>query len=189
MKQLSILNQNIFALVDDEDYHRLVGYVWCKIGSDKRFTIARNTLQVTNFGLKPLRIVLANHIMGDTTVIFDHKDRNQLNNQKSNLRPSSQSQNSCNRDKIWKGTSIYKGVSWSKMNSKWESRITYNRKTIRIGFFDNEIEAAWAYNIKCKELHGEFGVLNKIVQDAIDSTKNVKEDESTMIEEEGDDEE
>ena len=48
------------------------------------------------------------------------------------------------------------------ITKRWEARIQHNKKQISIGFFDAEIEAAIAYNIKAIEFHGEFASLNKI---------------------------
>lgn len=154
MKQLQITNRNYCATVDDEDYDRLNLFSWIRVGTENRFTIARVNLTV--------KVPLANEVMQNYENMYDHKDQNPLNNLKSNLRITTQSQNSCNRTKIWNGSSKFKGVSyWTKAN-KWEARITFKRKTIRIGLFLDEISAAKAYNEKAKELHGEFAVLNII---------------------------
>ncbi|MCV5968484.1 hypothetical protein, partial [Lactococcus petauri] len=49
------------------------------------------------------------------------------------------------------------------ITKRWEARIQHNKKQITIGYFNNEEEAALAYNKKAIELHGEFASLNKIV--------------------------
>lgn len=43
-------------------------------------------------------------------------------------------------------TSRYRGVSWSKRDKKWLSIIGVNSKNKYIGYFDNKIEAAKAYD-------------------------------------------
>ena len=55
-------------------------------------------------------------------------------------------------------TSKYKGVFWS--NNKWQARISYKRITYNLGRFDNEIEAAQAYDRKARELDPMFAFLN-----------------------------
>lgn len=93
----------------------------------------------------------------------NHKDNNRLNNNLDNLEWCSFQQNCFQKYKYKKNASSkYKGVSWSKRDKKWGSKIGFNNKTINIGFFSAEKEAALAYNEKAKELHGKFAVLNII---------------------------
>lgn len=57
-------------------------------------------------------------------------------------------------------TSKYKGVSWSKTMNKWHARL-YHKKPYLLGYFDNEIDAAIAYNNKAIELYGSSAELNE----------------------------
>jgi hypothetical protein len=59
-------------------------------------------------------------------------------------------------------TSKYKGVYFQKESGKWRAGISYRNKTIYIGLYLTEDEAALAYNAKAIELFGEFAVLNKV---------------------------
>lgn len=97
-------------------------------------------------------------------IICDHKDGDTLNNQRYNLRIVTKSQNNCNRISHRKSVSKYKGVSYDKSRSKWQSHIkdTKTKKHIFIGRFNNEQDAAIAYNNKASELHGEYARLNTI---------------------------
>ena len=61
-----------------------------------------------------------------------------------------------------KGSSKYKGVSWYSSRNKWYSYIHFNYEKIHIGYFENEKEAALAYNKKAKELFGEYAYLNEV---------------------------
>lgn len=186
MKYIKLENETTVVIVDDKNFERLSKFTWCRIGSKRNFSVARNIYR----GRKDIiRISLANEIMNTNNILYDHIDRNPLNNQEENLRKCDHSQNSCNREKVWWGTSKHKGISWWKKAKRWESRITYRGKTYRLGLFESEEKAALAYNEAAIRLHGEFAVLNK-VQQIIDKTKDVKDDESTMIEEdESEDEE
>lgn len=58
--------------------------------------------------------------------------------------------------------SEYIGVSYDKNTNKWQSIIRHNGKLIRIGRYDDEIEAAKAYNQKAYELRGDDAKLNTI---------------------------
>ena len=57
-------------------------------------------------------------------------------------------------------TSQYRGVCWSKVSKKWKAQITHGGKQMYLGSFDNEYEAALAYDCKATELKGERAVLN-----------------------------
>jgi hypothetical protein len=91
-------------------------------------------------------------------ILIDHKNRNGLDNQKSNLREATRSQNNANKKPTSFSSSRFLGVS--KRYSKWTARITKNGVTYDLGAFKIEDEAAKAYDNKAIELHGEFANLN-----------------------------
>ncbi len=92
----------------------------------------------------------------------DHIDRTKTNNDVSNLRWCSQSQNLMNMTKRSNTTSTYKGVHWYKNNQKWHSRITIDGKQKHIGYFTSEVQAASAYNNYAIIHFKEFACLNVI---------------------------
>jgi hypothetical protein len=93
--------------------------------------------------------------------IVDHNDHNSLNNSRINLRLATLSQNNANRRNTLAGTSSkYKGVNFRKDCAMWIARVGYNGKRIYLGQFDNEIDAAKAYDTAAKLYHGEFAALN-----------------------------
>ncbi len=150
MKEIPLTNSNKVAFVDDDDYENVVRFKWM---ISKNNSVLRTTI------VKDERPYLHQFLMGRTFI--DHKDRNPLNNTRHNLRFSTQSQNCANTIKRNKEfTSIYKGVYWAKTRNKWIAQIKIDRKAIRIGGFNSEIEAAKAYDKKALELFGEFAVLN-----------------------------
>jgi hypothetical protein len=53
-------------------------------------------------------------------------------------------------------TSKYKGVCLCRTRGRYIAQLRYNRERIRVGYFDNEEDAARAYNAKARELFGEF---------------------------------
>lgn len=62
--------------------------------------------------------------------VIDHKDRDKLNNRKSNLRIITKSQNSFNKQS--------KGYTFNKKTNKFIASIKVNGKRINLGSFNNE---------------------------------------------------
>lgn len=99
----------------------------------------------------------------DDNHIIDHKNGNTLDNRRENLRICTYSENNRNRKQISSNNkSGYKGVSWDKQKNKWRTCLNINKKQKHIGFFNDIIEAAKAYNEAAIKYFGEFAKLNKI---------------------------
>lgn len=78
-------------------------------------------------------------------VDIDHIDRDKLNNQCSNLRYLTRSDNIRNKAIFPKNTSGYRGVSYDKSRDKWLAYATvFPRKFLNLGRFDTKEEAAQA---------------------------------------------
>jgi hypothetical protein len=90
----------------------------------------------------------------------DHRNCDSLDNRKSNLRFATQAENIHNRRKRKNATSQYIGVFFRKDTRKWVGKIMDGKKQIILGNFDNEIDAAKAYDEAAKKYHGEFARLN-----------------------------
>lgn len=59
-------------------------------------------------------------------------------------------------------TSKYLGVYYVTERNKWGATITYNDKIIHIGRYNEEKDAARAYNIKAVEIYGSNAILNDV---------------------------
>ena len=152
-----------FALVDDEDYAILTKFKWHANKTAKSNIYA--TTEAPKVNGKRQRVKMHRFILGlkDVKVCVDHIDGDGLNNQRNNLRICTQMQNTHNRRKRGtRSTSKYLGVSFNKRHKKWRACIKTNGKSLHIGAFINEIDAAKAYNKKALELRGEFAKLNII---------------------------
>lgn len=88
----------------------------------------------------------------------DHEDRNTLNNDFSNLREATSSQNNRNRKSKTGASSQFLGVS--KFRNKWKTQISIENKTKTIGIFTDETVAAKAYDEAAKKVAGLFANLN-----------------------------
>jgi len=144
------------ALVDDEDYDVLNQFKWYATKQGNTLYAKRN---ITVDG-KHKKVRMHCAIMNRKSI--DHRDGDGLNNQKSNLRFCTRSENGMNRIKHKSMSSIYKGVSLNKPNGKWIAHIKINGKVIHLGYFFSEVDAAMAYNKKAISLFCEFANLNNI---------------------------
>ena len=92
---------------------------------------------------------------------IDHVNNDKLDNQLKNLRLATSSQNNINKFyKTPENTSIFKGVAWNNNANKWRVLIKINSKVQHVGYFEDEIDAAIAYDLKAIELFGERAYLN-----------------------------
>lgn len=99
--------------------------------------------------------------------IVDHINGNGLDDRRENLRLSSHSQNHANQKICTKKKySKYRGVCWSKRAKKWTSSICMNYKSIHLGCFISEKDAAKAYDVAAIEMFGKYAVLNFDVMEA-----------------------
>lgn len=152
MKEIQ-LTQNQVALVDDEDYDYLNQWKWYASYSKdiNNYYAARNTIVENSHKTILMHRVIMNP---QKERLIDHIDHNTLNNQKSNLRIVTHSQNNQNQ-RMQKGkSSKYKGVHWNKEKQKWQARIKINYKIKHLGYFETEDDAYKAY---CKAAQISFG--------------------------------
>jgi hypothetical protein len=147
------LTRGKFALVDPEDYYRLAKFNW-QAASNKVTFYASGKVAGRTWKMHRLIMNAPPHL------VVDHIDHNGLNNAKNNLRLCSHAQNTRNAMPNRNTTSKYKGVCWRKKEKQWIASIQLNRKIHHLGCFENEIDAAKAYDKKAGQLHGEFACLN-----------------------------
>lgn len=142
-------------LVDDDDFETLSQHGWF---ITKNGYAARTRW---NKG-KNEREYMHRTIMGiQEGLDIDHIDMNRINNQRSNLRHVTRSFNMANQ-KLGRGISKYKGVSYMKRVDKWIAYLRLDYKQYHLGYFDTAKEAAEAYNVKALEVFGDSSRLNKL---------------------------
>lgn len=84
---------------------------------------------------------------------IDHVDGVCSNNRWSNLRLATNAENQQNVRRRNDNKSGYIGVSWSRIDKKWRSRITSNGKQHWLGYFSSADEAYLAYLNAKANLH------------------------------------
>ena len=72
---------------------------------------------------------------------YDHVDRNELNNCRSNLRIATPQEQVWNRNKAANKSSSVVGVSWHERDKIWSAEIFYNGKKVFRKYFKTESEA------------------------------------------------
>lgn len=153
MKTILLTNSDLVAFVDDLDYEWLSLYRWHLFKGRKQNYAARSYFNDGKWSHRKMhqdilrtkgRRLVADHINGDG-----------LDNRRENLRLASPSQNARNqraKGKFLKGVSYHKG--------RYVARICCEGKSIALGSFDSEVEAASAYNKAATSLFKEFALIN-----------------------------
>lgn len=156
MKEIQ-LTQGKVALVDDEDYARVVAFNW--YAKEPWNCLGWYAARNETIGIKQQRtIYLHAFILNFPDCAFiDHINRDTLDDQKHNLRIATTVQSAANRE-LPVGVSGYRGVTRSGLY--WIARIAINGNRIYLGTFDTPEEAATAYDVAALQHHGEFAVLN-----------------------------
>ncbi len=152
------LGQGKFTVVETPDYYRLQNFKWWLHANGSNLYAARTAVTED---LKARIIYLQREIMQPPDhLVVDHRNCDSLDNRRANLRIATQAENMRNRRKRINTSSRYIGVSFHKKRCHWTANIRYQNKKIWLGRFDNEIDAAEAYDEAAKKYHIEFARLN-----------------------------
>lgn len=145
------LGDGNFALIDEADAPVLIMHQWHRGHSGYALTRIDGAVEKT-----------AVHQFLMPGVLVDHRNRDRLDNRRSNLRPATVAQNSANKSRYSNNTSGYKGVTESESGGKprWVARAGIHGKRVYLGFFKSAEEAARAYDKAMLDAYGEFAALN-----------------------------
>ena len=150
------LTQNKTALIDDEDIALICQYRWHAVRIYKTW--------YAGAVIDGHRTYMHRIIMDASDGIeVDHSNGNGLDNRRENLRLCTHAENLANqrlqtRDKL----SRFKGVTWCRRTGVWIAQIKVAQKHIGLGRYDEEEDAARAYNRAAQEHFGEFARLNNV---------------------------
>jgi len=139
---------NTTFLIDTEDIHILGDALW-HLSANGYVTVGGGRTCLHRAIIKPTKGNSVNHVNGDKT-----------DNRKCNLRTCKAKECSRTRKINKSNTSGFKGVSWDNSSQKWRAMIGVDYKIIRLGRYDDKLEAAKAYNEAAIKYFGEFANLN-----------------------------
>jgi len=153
------LTRGRIALVDAGDYEFLSQYKWTAVLIGRKgykYWSAQTKIGGRSVFMHRLIMAAPNDLQ------VDHKNQNTLDNQRSNLRLCTNSQNQANRPLSKRNTSGYRGVvlDRSVVKNIWRAQIRINRKRLHLGNFAASEDAARAYDEAARFHFGEFATLN-----------------------------
>lgn len=156
------LTRGYVAVVDDQDAH-LAKYKWHAHESNGKMYAARRRKKSDPPGACLIR--LHNEVLSipDGTEV-DHQDGDTMNCRRCNLRPATHLQNMQNRNMYQNNTSGFRGVVryHDKRSglSYWKAQIKMSGKHKSLGYYQDVVVAARAYDKAARRLLGEFARLN-----------------------------
>lgn len=152
------LTQGKFARVDERDFVDVSQWNWTLFRTrGLEYAMRGRTPEEIEATGKRAPVLMHRYLMSEPPEEVDHKNRDGLDNRRENLRKASTIQNGAN-SRSRGGASRFKGVY--RHRDGWRSSIRNNYKTIHLGKFDSEEDAARAYDEAARRLHGEFARVN-----------------------------
>jgi hypothetical protein len=149
------LSQGKRVKVYDYDFTRFNKFKWYAVDKRNNFYAVRNIKHGSGQRLEYMHRAILGLTPGDGKEI-DHKNRDTLDNRRSNLRIVTRSQNSQNHKLSSNNTSGTTGVHFNKLSGKWVVTIYINRKRIHLGYYFDKNEAIVVRKAAEKKYYGEF---------------------------------
>jgi hypothetical protein len=152
IRTIPLGNHDSPALVDEDDYAAVSTYSWCM--SSTGHVVARVDGAVVLLGrllLEPASELAVIHLNGD-----------HLDFRRENLRMVDWSTMMQRQRKRAGTTSKYKGVQLHKKSGRWRAIIWRKElgRSVHLGYFEEEAEAARAYDVAALDYYGEEAWVN-----------------------------
>ena len=152
------LTKGYRALVDEEDYPRVMEFKWFVTGRPAyAYRHLRYAPGARNYTVQSMHDLILGQREGMT---IDHIDLDRFNNTRANLRFATRSQQTQNRARRGDSLLNYKCIMRNGRN--FTARIKIDGRRISVGTFPSQEEAALAYNHAALHHYGEFARLNQI---------------------------
>lgn len=149
------LTDGTLTLVDRDvaaDLGRVTWWHWRK--GRYSYGVRVVTIKGRKYSFKLHRVV----IDAPPGMMVDHINGDGLDNRRANLRLVSMSQNQMNRRTLDGCSSRFKGVSWVPAMGRWRAKV--GSKATHLGYFDDQEDAARAYDAAARQLYGEHARTN-----------------------------
>ena len=142
-----IRNGEYYSLFSPCDYELIKSINWCPDEKGRFVT----SLGRTHYKFHRVIMGLENpftKLRSSPSIEVDHIDRDVRNNRREILRLCSHTQNIHNR--------VFKGYYWNRQRNKFHASITVSGRTIHLGFYIDESDAANPRTEAEKKYFGEF---------------------------------
>jgi len=159
------LTRGKIVIIDEDDYDELVQFSWhatrVKYGLAGYQFVAVRTCYCPFDNKKKRTIFMHRQITSCPRGLqVDHINHEPLDNRKVNLRVCTGTENMHNSHAHKLSSSQYKGVSWYPPTKTWQAHIRVDKKKLHLGYFENEQDAAKAYDEAASKEFQSFALLN-----------------------------
>jgi hypothetical protein len=187
------LSNGGYALIDEDDICRVDERIWFSVKDGSRFKTIKYAATSEVVNGKSKTIMMHRLLMGLSRrdgIKVDHKNHDGLDNRRENLRTCSDSQNIVNQRKRASTLSQFKGVTKIKdlrrIRTPWQAQISKKiggiSKSISLGCYESEGEAAFAYSVAAPLLHDpHYLCLKEIPLDLMPSLERQQEIRSFVL--------